>query len=102
MKFVILLCAVVLATNLVAAKVQYKNPDSIDYDFYEKFEKQHGIDVECKGNRTFAQFADCEPRCDFKPSDDCAGAVFVGCSCQKGYLSVDKSRNQCVKPEDCP
>ncbi|GIY83324.1 uncharacterized protein CEXT_48971 [Caerostris extrusa] len=102
MKFVILLCAVVLATNLAAAKVQYKNSDSVDYDFYKKFLKMHGENVDCTGNLTFAQYADCDPRCDFTPSDDCGGATFVGCACKKGYIAVDKSRNQCVMPEDCP
>ncbi|PRD28176.1 UNVERIFIED_CONTAM: hypothetical protein NCL1_33209 [Trichonephila clavipes] len=61
------------------------------------------LDVDCQGNQTFTQYADCDKRCDFiKPPEDCAGAIYVACACKDGYLAVDESRKRCVKPEDCP
>ncbi|GFR24072.1 TIL domain-containing protein [Trichonephila clavata] len=103
MKTVFFIFALFLVINLAVSKVQYKNPDSVDYSFYRSFEKMHGINVDCQGNQTFTQYADCDKRCDFiDPPEDCAGATYVACACKDGYIAVDESREKCVKPEDCP
>ncbi|CAL1282826.1 unnamed protein product [Larinioides sclopetarius] len=102
MKAVLFLCVAALIVALATSE-QFPPPSQKKLDFYKKFLKQRGENVDCTGNHTFYQYTDCDVRCDFKPTDSCGGASFIGCkSCKKGYIPVDDSRKQCVKPEDCP
>ncbi|CAL1282827.1 unnamed protein product [Larinioides sclopetarius] len=102
MKVILVLCATALMVGLVLSE-HFDPPSQHTLDFYMKFEKQHGENVNCKGNHTFYQYTDCDVRCDFKPTDSCGGASFIGCkACKKGYIPVDNTRKHCVKPEDCP
>ncbi|GBM73396.1 hypothetical protein AVEN_163197-1 [Araneus ventricosus] len=102
MKVLLFLCAAALMVAL-ASSGDFSLPSQDTLDFYKKFETQHGENTDCTGNHTFYQHTDCDVRCDFTPSDDCGGAAFISCdACKEGYIAVDKTRKQCVKPEDCP
>ncbi|CAL1282828.1 unnamed protein product [Larinioides sclopetarius] len=102
MKVILVLCAAALMVALVSS-VSFEPPSQDRLDFYKKFEKEHGQNVDCTGNHTFYEFSECDPRCDYTPPDPCGRASFISCkACKKGYIAVDETRKQCVKPEDCP
>ncbi|CAL1282825.1 unnamed protein product [Larinioides sclopetarius] len=103
MKAVFFLCAAALVVVLASCG-NFPPPTQEDLDNKRQFLKERGRNVDCTGNHTFYQYEDCDARCDFKPSDNCAGgAAFISCrACKEGYIPVDHTREQCVKPEDCP